>query len=108
MDLGNSLAYWVQQDDPQTMQTVRMQPSNLPGMPGRDEIVRYYAEKTGREIGNYDFYYVFGLFRLAVIAQQIYYRYKLGQSKNPKFQAFGLFVTVLSQVADGVIQKSSL
>ena len=108
LDLGNSLAYWVQQDDPKMMQTIRMQPSNLPGMLTRDEIVRYYGEKTGREIGNYDFYYVFGLFRLAVIAQQIYYRYKLGQSRNPKFQAFGMFVTVLSQVADGVIQKSRL
>ena len=108
MDLGNSLAYWVQQDDPPTMQTIRMQPSHLPGMLSRDQIVRYYGEKTGREIGNYDFYYVFGLFRLAVIAQQIYYRYKLGQSRNPKFQIFGMFVTVLSQVADGVIQKSKL
>jgi len=108
LDLGNTLAYWVQQDDPQTMQRIRMQPSNLPGVPSRDELVRYYAEKTGRDIGNYDFYYVFGLFRLAIIAQQIYYRYKLGQSKNPRYEAFGLFVTVLSQVAEGVIQKSSL
>jgi aminoglycoside phosphotransferase (APT) family kinase protein len=108
MDLGNTLAYWVQADDPAPMQAIRMQPSHLPGMLSRDELVRYYAEKTGRQIGNYDFYYVFGLFRLAVIAQQIYYRFKLGQTKNPKFQAFGIFVTVLSQVADGVIQKSAL
>ena len=108
MDLGSSLAYWVQAGDPPTMQAVRMQPSNLPGMLSRDEIARYYGEKTGRDIGNTDFYYVFGLFRLAVIAQQIYYRYKLGQTKNPRYQAFGMFVTVLSQVADGVIQHSKL
>jgi aminoglycoside phosphotransferase (APT) family kinase protein len=107
LDLGNTLAYWVQHDDPPNAQAIRMQPSNLPGMLSRDEIARYYAEKTGREIGNYDFYYVFGLFRLAVIAQQIYYRYKMGQSRNPKFQAFGIFVTVLSQFAEGVIQKSA-
>jgi aminoglycoside phosphotransferase (APT) family kinase protein len=108
MDLGNSLAYWVQPGDPPPMQSLRMQPSNLPGMLTRDEIVAYYAEKTGRTIANYDFYYVFGLFRLAVIAQQIYYRWKLGQTKNPRFQTFGVFVSVLSQVADGVIQKSAL
>ncbi|MDR3418536.1 MAG: phosphotransferase family protein [Nevskia sp.] len=108
MDLGNSLAYWVQRDDPQFMQPVRMQPCNIPGMLSRDEIVRYYAERTGREIGNYDFYHVFGLFRLAVIAQQIYYRFKLGQTTNPKFQAFGVFVTVLSRVAEAVIEKSAL
>jgi aminoglycoside phosphotransferase (APT) family kinase protein len=83
-----------------------MQPSNLPGMLTRDEIARYYAQQTGREIGNYDFYYVFGLFRLAVIAQQIYYRWKHGQTKNPRFQSFGLFVGVLSQVAEAVIRKS--
>ena len=89
------------------MQMVRMQPSNLPGMLTRDEIVRYYGERTGRVIAHYDFYYVFGLFRLGVIAQQIYYRYKLGQTKNPRFAAFGAFVTLLSQVADRVIDRAA-
>jgi aminoglycoside phosphotransferase (APT) family kinase protein len=107
MDLGSSLAYWVQPGDPPATQLLRMQPSNLPGMLTRDEIVRYYGEKTGRQILNYDFYYVFGLFRLAVIAQQIYYRFKLGQTKNPRFQAFGTFVSVLSQVADRVIDRGA-
>ena len=106
MDLGGTLAYWIQDGDPQHMQFVRMQPSHLPGMLTRDEIAAYYGEKTGRAIGNYDFYYVFGLFRLAVIAQQIYFRWKLGQTRNPRFEAFGQFVSVLSKVADGVINKS--
>jgi aminoglycoside phosphotransferase (APT) family kinase protein len=105
MDLGNALAYWVQADDDPIMQRIRMQPSHLPGMLTRDQIVAHYAEKTGQEIGDYSFYYVFGLFRLAVIAQQIYYRFKMGQTSNPKFQAFGIFVTVLSQVADKAIAK---
>jgi aminoglycoside phosphotransferase (APT) family kinase protein len=106
MDLGSSLAYWVQPGDPPQTQALRMQPTNLPGMLTREEIMRHYAEKTGVAIANPDFYYVFGLFRLAVIAQQIYYRFKLGQTRNPRFQAFGIFVSVLSQVADGVIAKS--
>jgi aminoglycoside phosphotransferase (APT) family kinase protein len=105
MDLGSTLAYWIEAGDPPHMQAVRMQPSHLPGMLTRDEIVRHYAEKTGRAIANYDFYYVFGLFRLAVIAQQIYYRWKLGQTRNPRFQSFGTFVSVLAKVADRVIQK---
>ena len=108
MDLGSALAYWIEARDPAQMQSIRMQPSFIPGMLTRDEFVARYAEKTGLEIGNFDFYYVFGLFRLAVIAQQIYYRFKLGQTSNPKFQVFGLFVTVLAQVADGVIAKSKL
>lgn len=106
MDLGASLAYWVQPGDPPQMQALRMQPSTLPGMLTRAQIVRYYADRTGAQIRNPDWYYVFGLFRLAVIAQQIYYRFKLGQTKNPKFQAFGIFVAVLSQVAGKVIDES--
>lgn len=106
MDLGGTLAYWVQANDPKQMQTLRMQPSHLPGMLSREEIVQYYGEKTGRTIGNFDFYYVFGLFRLAVIAQQIYYRWKLGQTRNPRFQAFGLFVGALAAVSEQIIQKS--
>jgi aminoglycoside phosphotransferase (APT) family kinase protein len=107
MDLGSSLAYWVQAGDTPQMQSLRMQPSTLPGMLTRDEIARHYGERTGRTIANYDFYYVFGLFRLAVIAQQIYYRWKLGQTKNPRFQTFGIFVSVLSQVADRVIDRAA-
>lgn len=107
MDLGSSLAYWVQAGDTPQMQSLRMQPSLLPGMLTRSEIVEYYGRKTGRVISNYDFYYVFGLFRLAVIAQQIYYRFKLGQTSNPRFASFGVFVSVLSQVAERVIDAAS-
>ncbi len=107
MDLGSSLAYWVQADDEPRMQTLRMQPSQLAGMMSRKEILDYYAEKAGIAIPNPDFYYVFGLFRLGVIAQQIYYRWKLGQTNNPRVQAFGMFVTVLSEVASKVIDKAA-
>ncbi len=106
LDLGSSLAYWVEAGDDPRMQAVRMQPSHLPGMPTRRELLDYYAEKSGLAIANPDWYYVFGLFRLAAIVQQIYYRYKLGQTTNPKFKGFGMFVTLLSQVAEKVIAKS--
>jgi len=106
MDLGSSLAYWVQPGDEPRMQTLRMQPSHLPGMLTREQIVEYYSAKTGITVGNPDYYYVFGLFRLGVIAQQIYYRWKMGQTKNPRTQMFGMFVTVLSHVAENVINKS--
>lgn len=108
MDLGSSLAYWVQDSDSSLMKSLKMQPSTLPGMLTREEIVRYYGDKTGREINNLDFYYVFGLFRLAVIAQQIYYRWKHGQTTNPKFQAYGMFVKVLSELSSQIIQQSKI
>jgi aminoglycoside phosphotransferase (APT) family kinase protein len=106
MDLGSTIAYWVEAGDSPKMQVMRMQPSNLPGMMTRAEVMRYYSERTGVEIRNPDYYYVFGLFRLAVIAQQIYYRWKIGQSKNPKYQQFGMLVAILAEISDQVIQKS--
>lgn len=108
LDLGSSLAYWVQPDDPPVLQNLRMQPTHLPGMMTREEIVAYYSARTGRRVERLDWYYVFGLFRLGVIAQQIYYRYKMGQTKNPRFATFGLFVSVLSQVAETVIARSQM
>ena len=43
------------------------------------------------------FYEVFGLFRLAVIAQQIWYRYALGQTHNEAYAVFGPAVAQLEQ-----------
>lgn len=102
MDLGASLAYWVQADDPAPLQQIRMLPTHLPGMLSRAQVVEYYCERTGLAPARFDFYYVYGLFRLAVIVQQIYYRFVLGQTKNPRFAPFGQFCTVLSRTAEAV------
>ncbi|MEM9232910.1 MAG: phosphotransferase family protein [Pseudomonadota bacterium] len=89
MDLGATLAYWIEADDDQVFQMMRRQPTNAPGMLGRDEMVAYYAEKSGREIPDFTFYEVYGLFRLAVIIQQIWWRFRAGQTTNPAFATFG-------------------
>ena len=102
MDLGASLAYWIQADDPEPLQRIRMLPTHLPGMMRRAELVEYYCARTGLEPVRFDFYYVYGLFRLAVIVQQIYYRFVLGQTKNRRFAPFGQFCTVLSRTAEAV------
>lgn len=86
MDLGSSLAYWVQADDDAIGRSLRRQPTHLPGMLTRAEVVEYYCAKMGFRPDNLAFYQVFGLFRLAVIAQQIYYRYHHKQSTNPAFK----------------------
>jgi aminoglycoside phosphotransferase (APT) family kinase protein len=95
MDLGNALAYWVQADDDFFIRALRRQPTHLPGMLTRREVVEYYTSKTGRATSNWVFYEVYGLFRLAVIAQQIYFRYQRGETRNPAFQNFWLFVNYL-------------
>lgn len=88
MELGNVLAYWTQADDNRIMRATRRQPTHLPGMLKREEVVAYYQQKTGIEIHNWAFYEVFGLFRLAAILQQIYYRYFHKQTDNPAFKNF--------------------
>ena len=108
MDLGGSLAYWVEKNDPPDMQAVCFMPTNAEGALTRDELVRYYAELSGLSIDNYDFYYCFGLFRLAVIAQQIYYRFFHGQTRDKRFEAFIWGVHALDKTVRLNIEKSSL
>jgi len=88
MDLGNSLAYWVQADDDRFLKGFRRQPTHIPGMKTRRQVVDYYCKEMGLEPENWAFYEVYGLFRLAAIVQQIYYRYHHGQTRNPSFKGF--------------------
>nr|MDT0666829.1 phosphotransferase [Micromonospora sp. DSM 115978] len=95
MDLGGALAYWVQADDDEIYQSVRRQPTNAPGMPTRREVVDHYCAAAGLSPDGWTFYEVFGLFRLAVIVQQIYYRYFHGQTTNPRFADYWIMATYL-------------
>jgi aminoglycoside phosphotransferase (APT) family kinase protein len=108
MDLGGSLAYWVQADDDAVFQSFRRQPSHVDGMLTRREVVDYYGERTGWSVDNFDFFEVFGLFRLMVIIQQIYRRFVLGQTTNPQFAGFGQAVAYMSSRCRRLIAKSSL
>ena len=95
MDLGGSLAYWIEAGDDPAFRALRRQPSQVPGMLTRAQIVRLYGERTGIDVGGFLFYEVFGLFRLMGIAQQIYRRYVLGQTTNEAFAGFGDAVRIL-------------
>jgi len=108
MDLGNSLAYWIEASDPAPMQLMRRQPSNAPGMLTRRQFVDYYAERAGIRLDNFDYYYCYGLFRLAGIVQQIYYRYYHGQTQDKRFAQFIEMNRLLEQTSLQVIAKSTL
>lgn len=95
MDLGGALAYWVEAADGPMMKWLRRQPTDAPGMMTRDEVVASYARASGRSVEDWRFYEVFGLFRLAVIIQQIYRRYHLGQTTNPAFKRYWIAVHYL-------------
>ena len=95
MELGNTLAYWIEAGDDFMAQNTRRQPTHLPGMMTRQQVVDYYCQQMEIEIDNFVFYEVFGLFRLAGIVQQIYYRYHHKQTRNPAFKNFWLLTNYL-------------
>ena len=103
MDLGSSLAYWVQKDDAEAFQSIRLMPTHIPGALTREELVSRYSEKSGISIDNFDFYFCFGLFRLAVIAQQIYYRYYHAETRDKRFKTLIFAVQNLEKTAMRVI-----
>ena len=109
MDLGGALAYWIQADDDSVFRQLRRQPSDLPGMLTRAEMVAAYAERSGLTVtpGQWRFYEVFGLFRLAVIAQQIYYRFHLGQTTNPAYEGFLTMVRHLDERCARLVAEAS-
>ncbi|MFC8269794.1 phosphotransferase [Streptomyces cinereoruber] len=86
MDLGSALAHWVRADDGHAARAMPRRPSHLPGMLTRAEIVERYRDRTGLSTGDWPLYEVFGLFRLAVIAQQIHHRYHHRQTRNQAFR----------------------
>jgi len=84
-DLGTALAYWVEASDPEDLQRLRWGPTNYPGSMTRNELVQRYTHATGRDASNMVFYVAFARFKVAVIVQQIYYRYHVGLTKDPRF-----------------------
>ncbi len=99
MDLGTSLGYWVDPDDPPELRQLALSPTLLPGNPSRAELVQRYASVSGREVDNPVFYYVYGLFKIAVIVQQIYARYRQGHTRDPRFAGLIEGVRACSRVA---------
>ena len=84
-DLGTALAYWVEADDSEDLQKLRWGPTNYPGSMTRNGLVQRYGHTTGRDVSNMVFYVVFARFKVAVIVQQIYYRYHVGLTKDSRF-----------------------
>ena len=108
MDLGTSLAYWVEEGDPPAMIAMRFGPTTLPGMMTRAEVAARYAERTGRPLDHIVFYYAFGLFKTAVVAQQIYWRWKQGLTRDPRFEPLLLAVSALCDQASQSIDRGTI
>jgi aminoglycoside phosphotransferase (APT) family kinase protein len=98
IDLGIFLAYWTHVK-PLKGQDALTSVTNLPGWLTRDEVVDRYAAHTGFDLTRLRFYEAFALYKIAVVIQQIFFRYRRGQTDDPRFANFGERVTRLAQKA---------
>ena len=98
-DLAVSLSYWVTSNDPEELRTILPTVTPLPGFVSRETFMEIYAQKSSRDLSSIGFYMVFAYFKLAVIIQQIYVRWKRGQTQDERFAAFGSRVRTLISYA---------
>ncbi|MGH3450335.1 MAG: phosphotransferase family protein [Haloechinothrix sp.] len=108
MELGATMSYWVQADDDDVIKRSKRQPTDLPGMLTRAEVVEYYSAKTGLPVHNWTFYQVYGVFRLAVVIQQLYRRFHDGGTHNPVFADYWMFVGYLEWRCNQIIQRGTI
>lgn len=107
MDLGTALGYWIEREDPK-VGVVQCYMTEEEGAITRREFAERYAEKTGRDVSNISFYYIFALIKLAVIIQQIYYRYRQGLTKDERFAPLIYVVALLGQRAVECIESGKM
>lgn len=108
MDLGTTVGYWIQADDPPALQAFVVGPTRLDGAFTRKELIDRYAERSGRTIDDPLFYFVFGIYKLAVIVQQIYKRFHDGQTKDERFAHLNFVVQMLAEGARDRIAAGSI
>jgi aminoglycoside phosphotransferase (APT) family kinase protein len=107
-DLGTTLGYWQDPDDPEAFRLLPFGPTLLPGNLTRAQVAQRYAKASGRDVGGVLFYYVFALFKIAVIAQQIYKRYVDGHTKDERFAMMIVGVNLLGQQAARAIERGTI
>ena len=108
MDLGTTLGYWMSPDAGREIIGMPFNPRVLMENITRKELVEMYEQASGRDALDMLFYYVFGTFKIAVIAQQIYARYRKGFTRDPRFATFDSFVYALGNIASGALDRGSI
>jgi aminoglycoside phosphotransferase (APT) family kinase protein len=98
-DLGTALAYWTEPGDPDDLQEICSTPTTIPGTLTRAQLAQRYAQATGRGIHNIVFYLAFARFKVAVIVQQIYYRYARGFTHDDRFAAMPHRIAILMRAS---------
>jgi len=108
IDVGIFLCYWTMKDDPEARRESISPVTTLPGWISRQEVIQRYAQQTGRDLSGIAFYEVFALFKVAVVLQQIYFRYIKGQTHDERFKEFDRRVDGLAKAALDLAEKSGI
>lgn len=106
-DLGLTLCYWVWATAPEVRVAGIPALTSGPGWHTRDRMVERYAAATGRDVSHVGYHEVLGVFKLAVIIQQIYSRFHRGQTRDERFRNFGERAKALTRVAARLAEKYS-
>jgi aminoglycoside phosphotransferase (APT) family kinase protein len=104
-DLGLTLCYWSWVDAPGASSDAAPSLTSRPGWYSRDQFVARYSESTGRDVSRIAYYEVLGMYKLAVILQQIYYRFRRGQTQDERFQNFDRRVKALARLAASLAEN---
>jgi aminoglycoside phosphotransferase (APT) family kinase protein len=107
-DLAAALSYWARPEDPEELIHVLPNVTTYSGFFSREEYLERYAQKSGRDLSLMHFYMTFAYFKLAVILQQIYARWRRGQTKDERFSSFGERVRHLLRHADALAGAGKL
>ena len=108
IDFGIFLCYWAQKDDPEARRESISPVTTEPGWMSRQEIIERYADRTGRDLSGIAFYESFALFKVAVVLQQIYFRFVRGQTRDERFKNFDRRVKGLARAALDVARHSGI
>ena len=107
MDLGTTLAYWTEATDDAHWRAAGFGPTDIPGSYSRRQLVERYAAKTGFDVSAMSFYYAYGIYKLAVIVQQIYYRYAKGHTRDERFANMNQMTGLLGRVGLAAAERGS-
>jgi aminoglycoside phosphotransferase (APT) family kinase protein len=106
VDLGCVMCYWPEAGDPPVRRDALSDITTLPGWFTRAQVVERYARLTGRDVSGLGYYEVFGIFKIAVVLQQIYFRYRRRQTRDERFRHFDERVRGLIEIAAGVAERA--
>jgi aminoglycoside phosphotransferase (APT) family kinase protein len=107
IDLGLTMGYWRQPDDPPELIALSQgyAHTTAPGFLSRDEMTERYARRSGRDVSMVDYYRAWANWKTATVVEQIYVRYVRGQTNDPRFANMGEWAPVLARQAARVVAK---